>query len=150
MEGAAPGGWERLDRVLDALAGAYERRDLEALGALIHPQGQLVTRAHGGMIVSGRAAWIDHVRRLDRTSYDVRLLRRHHLDEGAAAEESMLRYPLEGGGFADGPMTWLLEIEDEQLWRATPFRTLEEAADARRARLADRSPIPEESARDST
>jgi hypothetical protein len=150
MEGDLPGGFDRLDRVLDALAGAYERRDLAALGALIHPEGQLVTRAHGGMIVSGRAAWIDHVRSLDRTSYNVRLLRRHHLDEGAAAEESMLRYPLEGGGFADGPVTWLLEIEDEQLWRATPFRTLEDAADARRARVVDRHAVPADPARHQT
>lgn len=125
-----------VEHLLAAFAAAYERRDFARLAALIHPDGCLVTRARGGGVVRGREAWIEHLRALELSVYEVTIARRHVLDDSAVVEEGRMRYPLEHGGFADEAVAWLLEFEDGMLHRATPYRHVDEARAARAAALA--------------
>jgi hypothetical protein len=125
-----------LKTVLAAVTEAYEGGDVDRLAGLLHPDGLLVTRAHGGAIVSGRDAWIEHLRTLENSVYAVTISRRHLVDAGAAILEGRVRYPLEQGGFADEAVAWLLEFEDGLLWRATPYRDVDDARAGRAARLA--------------
>jgi hypothetical protein len=107
----------------------YAEGRLDELKALVHPEAEIqmallrddVARGPDGLEEALRAASHLHAPRMDRIE---------PIDEHAAILVGRVRYPLDGGGFADRPAAWLDVLRDGLIWRVRLF------SDARAARHA--------------
>jgi hypothetical protein len=104
---------------------------IDRIEQLIHPEAEMRLLVSFGKPLHGRTAVIktlEHARQAAVYLAEVRGF--EWLDEHTALTSAQARYPLEGGGFAEGTVFWLDELRDGLIWRVQAFRS---EAEARRA-----------------
>jgi len=126
-----------LDRTAaeEILRAMHEHRrttdPIDRIAELLHPEAEMRLLVSFGKPLHGRATVVktlEHARQSAVYLAEVRGF--EWLDEQTSLTSAQARYPLEGGGFAEGTVFWLDELRDGLIWRVQGFRS---EAEARRA-----------------
>ncbi len=124
----------------DALRRMHEHGTVDGIGGvadLIHPEAEMRLLISAGRLLRGRQAVLDaFADEPNAALYAGRVLRFEWLDGSTALTFGQARYPLAGGGFAEGSVFWLDEVRDGLIRRVEAFKTEAEAREtyARRVR----------------
>jgi hypothetical protein len=100
----------------------------ESSDVAIHPDAEMCLLVSYGELVRGRTEiGAALARGREAGTWYVRVKSFEWLDSHTSLTSGFARYPLKGGGFAEGRVYWIDEIRGGMLWRARVFKTEAEA-----------------------
>ena len=105
--------------------------DPSTIGRLIHPEAEMRLLVSYGQPLRGRAAIVKALERgREATLYRATVTRFEWLDEHTSLTSAQARYALRQGGFAEGAVYWLDELQGGLIWRVHVFRDETRAREA--------------------
>jgi hypothetical protein len=129
----------RAESMLRALHEHSSDESMNEIATFIHPEAEMRLLVSFGEPLHGRAAIVSALEKgREAAIYRARVHRFEWLDDRTVLSFAFARYALEGGGFAEGNVCWLDEIEDGLISRVTVFRAEGEARRAYEERADDR------------
>jgi ketosteroid isomerase-like protein len=123
---AAPSAVE----IVTAAMAAYERGDLDALAAFVHPDADIELLGLGGVTTHGAAGLHDALSTVGKRLHRPRMTTIEPLGEDAAVMVGRIQYGDPAGGRWDSPAVWLSIVRDGMIWRSRAFGSIDEAHEA--------------------
>ena len=131
---------ERAETMLRALHEHATPEPMDDIAAFIHPDAEMRLLVSFGEPLHGRdevLAALDRGR--EASIYRARVQKFEWLDDHTVLSSAFARYALDGGGFAEGNVWWLDELQDGLIVRVTVFRSEEAARRAYEDRFEERA-----------
>lgn len=141
-ESSQPGPGETADPagIVAAAMAAYQRGDLEALAAFIHPEAEIEMFARQRDVALGPDGLRETLEDARKGVHRPTMTRIENVGADAAMMVGRIQYAdPDRGGVVDRNAVWLTILREGLLWRTLVFGTPEEARAAYREQHAERS-----------
>jgi SnoaL-like domain len=122
--------------VADAMA-SYERGDLDALAAFVHPEAEIEMLALGGVVAHGPEELVEALTQAREGIHRPTMTSVKPLGTDAALMIGRIQFTDGRGGLSDRNAVWLTVLRDGLLWRTRVFATEGEARAFHESLVAD-------------
>jgi len=112
--------------VAEAMA-AYQRGDLDALAALVHPEAEIEMLALGGTAAHGPEGLVEAIVRAREGVHRPTMTNVEGIGPDAALMIGRIQYTEPRGSLTDRKAVWLTVLRDGLLWRTRVFESDTEA-----------------------
>ena len=129
--------------LIEAVSDAFDRSDWATLRSLYHDDARLCTVAAHERVV-GPDELVTILQDLEQTSYLIGETTTEAIDDDAVVVSAHLRYPLEDGGVAYAPKSWLLTFKEGLVYRTSAYPSAEKAKIAYRQHGVELGIAPQE------
>jgi ketosteroid isomerase-like protein len=124
--GDQPGTQTAVDVVKAAMI-AYERGDLTAMAAFVHPDADIKLLGLGGVETHGADGLHEALSTVGKRLHRPRMTAVEPVGDDAAVMIGRIQYGDPASGQWDSPAVWLSIVRDGKIWRSRAFGSVDEA-----------------------